>query len=164
MKILYVIRHAKSSWENFTVPDRERPLNDRGKKDAPEMANRLIERKIKIDAFVSSPAKRAKKTAKLFSKELGEKEEKIILVEDLYEASAETFFQVVADLDDKYHSVALFSHNPGITDFVNQLCQHVKIDNMPTAAVFAVEAETKHWNEFKSAEKKFLFFDYPKNS
>ena len=62
MKTLYIIRHAKSSWGDFSLPDFERPLNERGKKDAPEMAKRLLDKKINIDAFVSSPAKRAKST------------------------------------------------------------------------------------------------------
>ena len=66
-KTLLLIRHAKSSWDNFALTDFDRPLNDRGKNDAPEMAKRLIDKKINIDAFISSPAKRAKKTAKLLS-------------------------------------------------------------------------------------------------
>ena len=163
MKKLYVIRHAKSSWENFTVSDFERPLNDRGKKDAPEMAQRLADKKIKIDAFVSSPAKRAKKTAKLFAKAYHKKEEDIILVESLYEAAVSTFFDVVHNLDDGFDSVALFSHNPGITDFVNRLCDTMHIDNMPTCAVFAVEAGIRSWKDFGTAQKRFLFFDFPKN-
>lgn len=162
MKKLYIIRHAKSSWENFTVPDFDRPLNDRGKADAPEMAKRLIERKIKIDAFVSSPAKRAKKTAKLFAKAFDVKEEDIILLDRLYEASVATFFEVVTTLSDKFDSVAIFSHNPGITDFVNRLC-NARVDNMPTSSVFAIEIDIKKWHDFKDEEKKFLFFDYPKN-
>ncbi len=162
MKKLYIIRHAKSSWENFTVPDFDRPLNDRGKTDAPEMAKRLIDRKVKIDAFVSSPAKRAKKTAKLFCKELGEKDDNIILIDKLYEASVGTFYEVVTTLNDKFDAVAIFSHNPGITDFVNRLSE-VRVDNMPTCAVFAIEMDIKKWHDFKDVEKKFLFFDYPKN-
>lgn len=162
MRTIYIVRHAKSSWGDISLPDFERPLNERGKRDAPEMAARLKKRKVSIDAFISSPAKRAKKTAKLFCEEFGVDEKKIILVDSLYHAAQETFYNVIATLEDKHKSIALFSHNPGITDFVNTLCTGVNIDNMPTCAVFAVEMKLDKWKQFKSAEKKFLFFDYPK--
>ncbi|MEO6488328.1 MAG: histidine phosphatase family protein [Ferruginibacter sp.] len=164
MKKLFLVRHAKSSWENFSVADRDRPLNARGKQDAPEMAKRLLDKKIRIDAFVTSPAKRAKKTCKIFCKEFEHKEADILEVGKLYEASTETFFQVVSELDSNANCVAIFSHNPGITDFANMLCEHVKIDNMPTCGIFAVECHIKTWNEFGDSKKTFLFFDYPKSS
>ena len=162
MKKLYIIRHAKSSWGDFSLPDFERPLNERGKTDAPVMAKKLLEKKIVIDAFVSSPAKRAKKTCKYFCTAYNVKEDKIIFVENLYLASLQTFFEVTKGLDDKYNSVALFSHNPGITEFANRLCQGVHIDEMPTCSVFAIEAPIKKWKDFKEAKKSFLFFKYPK--
>ncbi len=162
MKTLYLIRHAKSSWENTDVADFDRKLNERGLRDAPEMAKRLFKRVHHIDAFVSSPAKRAKKTCKFFCKEFGVKEEKIIYVEGLYLASTQTFAEVVSWLDDSIKSAALFSHNPGITDYANSLTNDIIIDNMPTCAIFSVQADVKHWKDFENAEKKFLFFDYPK--
>ena len=79
-KTLLLIRHAKSSWDISNLNDFERPLNDRGKKDAPAMAKRLLHKKISIDAFVSSPAKRAKKTAELFCQEYGKKDDDIIFI------------------------------------------------------------------------------------
>lgn len=162
MKQLFIIRHAKSSWGDFSIPDFDRPLNSRGKADSPEMANRLLEKNIKIDAFISSPAKRAKKTARLFCHEFGVNEDNIIFEEVLYLAPAETFFEVIKKLSDKLGYVAVFAHNPGITDFVNKLCTNVKIDEMPTCSIFAVEAAIINWSDFRKTEKKFLFFDYPK--
>ena len=162
MKTLYITRHAKSSWVDFTKPDFDRPLNDRGNKDAPEMAKRLLKRKVDIDAFVSSPAKRAKNTCKHFCKEFDVDTEKIIFIEKLYHASPQTFYDVIRGLDDKYRHVAVFSHNPGITDFVNTLCENVRVDNMPTCGVFAVELNIKAWKDFKEKENQYLFFDYPK--
>lgn len=164
MRHLYIVRHAKSSWGNIDLQDFDRPLNERGKKDAPEMARRLLERDIKMDAFVSSPAKRAKKTAGIFCDELGGNKKHIILVESLYHASDEIFYDVIQSFDDDYKHVAVFSHNPCITDFVNLLCPAVKIQNMPTCGIFAVAIPIKKWIDFKEAEKKFLFFDYPKNN
>ena len=115
-----------------------------------------------MDAFISSPAKRAKKTAEFFMKEFGEKEKNLTLVPSLYEASVNDFYHAVAQLNDDDDTVALFSHNPGITEFINSLeCSPVY--NMPTSAVFALQIKIKHWREFKEAKKEFLFFDYPKN-
>ena len=130
-KILLVVRHAKSSWDIGTLNDFERPLNERGKKDAPLMAKRLMDRNIPIDAFVSSPAKRAKKTAELFCETFGKKEDSILYISMLYHATAEVFYEVVEQLDDSSNTVALFSHNPGITEFVNSLTDGPPIDNFP---------------------------------
>ena len=81
---------------------------------------------------------------------------------ELYHASPETFFEVVQSLNDAANTVALFSHNPGITAFVNQLTEAVRIDNMPTCGIFAVSMEGVSWKHFKQEKKDFLFFDYPK--
>ena len=144
------------------MSDSERPLNERGKKDAPEMAKRLRKRGLKIDAFVSSPAERALRTARYFAKEFDEKKDDILVEKALYAAMPAQFEQVVATLKDKFDTVALFSHNPGMTDYVNTLCA-VRTDNMPTCGAFAVQADVKSWADFAKAEKAFLFFDYPKN-
>ena len=156
------MRHAKSGWDDPSLSDIERKLTHRGKSDAKLMAKRLQERSIEIDAFVSSTAKRAKKTAKIFMKEFEKDKKKLQLTASLYEASVKDFYDVIESLDDKDKTVALFSHNPGITDFVNSL-DCTPVYDMPTCSVFAVKAKTKNWKDFRAAEKEFLFFDYPKN-
>ncbi|MEP6616953.1 MAG: histidine phosphatase family protein [Ginsengibacter sp.] len=161
MKTLLLVRHAKSSWDSAAITDFDRPLNERGKSEAPMMAKRLKELEIDIDVFISSPAKRAKKTAKLFARELDKKENHIIYVTNLYNASAKDFYEVIQGIDDKYKTVAIFSHNPGITEFANILTSKM-VDNMPTSSVYVVKAFTKKWIEFKDTEKEFWFFDYPK--
>ncbi len=143
------------------VPDFDRSLNERGRKDAGEMAKRLHERKVHIDVYLSSPAKRAKKTAKYFCKELSGNEDKIILIDRLYPASEPAFYDTIQSLHELYKQVAIFSHNPSITDFANSLCGEVKIANMPTCSIFAVSFKG-NWADFRSLEKKFMFFDYPK--
>lgn len=163
MKTLLLIRHAKSSWNDSSLPDIERPLNERGKHDAPVMAKKIIDKNVEIDAFVSSPAKRAKKTAELFMKAFNIDKEKLIIGPSLYEAPAKTFFVVIESLKDEFNSVAIFAHNPGITDFVN-LLNCYPVYEMPTCAVFAIKIDTKKWEAFKDADKEFLFFDYPKNA
>jgi phosphohistidine phosphatase len=162
MKTLLLIRHAKSSWDDPKLSDFERTLTERGKSDAKMMAKRIKDKSIEIKFFVSSPAKRAKKTAKIFMKEFDEKEKNLLLFPSLYEGSVQNFYDAVEGLDQKEDKVALFAHNPGISDFVNSLdCSPVY--NMPTCAVFALKIKTKDWKEFREAEKEFLFFDYPKN-
>jgi phosphohistidine phosphatase len=88
--------------------------------------------------------------------------DEIQAVDALYEAPLETFYSVVAGLDNKHDAVALFAHNPGITAFANTLTE-VRTDNMPTCSLFAVQADTDDWKTFRESSKKFLFFDYPKN-
>ena len=84
------------------------------------------------------------------------------MIEALYGATQTEFLQTVKDINDKYSTVAVFSHNPGITDFASSLT-NVRVDDMPTCAVFALQIGTDSWKDFQTAEKSFLFFDYPKN-
>ncbi len=161
MKQLLLIRHAKSDWGNPGLADFDRPLNERGKKNAPEMAQRLLDKKIIIDTFVASPAKRAAKTAKYFTEVYNLSKNEIIFKEELYMAATSHFLQVISNLSDKDNSVAIFSHNNGITDFANQLTT-ARIDNIPTCGIFAIKINCKSWADFEKTEKEFWFFDYPK--
>jgi phosphohistidine phosphatase len=162
MKTLLLIRHAKSGWDDPSLSDFDRTLTDRGKSDAKMMAKRIKERPIEIDLFVSSSAKRAKKTAKIFVNEYDGKEKKILLMPSLYEGSVKDFYKAIESLDDKEKHVAVFAHNPGITEFVNSL-ECFPVYNMPTCSVVALKIKTKCWKDFREAEKELLFFDYPKN-
>ena len=162
MKTLILIRHAKSDWSNEGLSDSERPLNERGKKDAPEMAQRLRKKGLKIDSFISSPAKRAFRTARFFAKEFDMNKDEIRIENTLYGALPSQFEQTVSLLKERENTVALFSHNPGITEYANTLSS-VHTDNIPTCGIFAVQANVQSWKEFAKAEKNFLFYDYPKN-
>lgn len=162
MKMLILVRHAKSSWGDASLPDDQRPLNERGKKDAPEMARRLLSKKIDIDLFLSSPAKRALKTAKIFAEEMEHKKKDVETDPQLYAAGVSDFSEVIGRIDDSHTVVVVFSHNPGITEYANTLTS-VRLDNMPTGSTFAVQADVNSWQDFAAAEKQFLFFDYPKN-
>ena len=162
MKTVILVRHAKSSWDSDALSDFERPLNDRGKKDAPDMAQRLLSRKVGIDTFISSPAKRARKTAQLFVKEYNVPEESILYKSELYHALPEAFYEVIDKLEDQRLNIAIFSHNPGITAFANSLTENMELDNIPTCGVFAIKINIEKWREFRVARKEFWFFDYPK--
>lgn len=162
MKTLLLIRHAKSSWSDASQQDFDRTLNERGHKDAPEMAKRLLKKNITVDAFISSPAKRALTTCKYFAEAYKRKEKEIIFKPELYLAPVTAFYHVIGNIDDSLHNIAVFAHNPGISEFANELT-NVNIDNMPTCSIFAVSVNTESWQNFLKSEKKFMFFDYPKS-
>ena len=161
MKNVIVVRHAKSSWDNITQRDFDRPLNDRGNRDAPMMAQRLLKRGVEISAFISSPANRAFSTATYFAEAFDVKKKNIVVADALYHAEVNVFYDVINGLIDELKTVVLFSHNPGITSFVNSLTQ-THIDNMPTCGIFAVKADIKSWRDFGLGTREFCFFDYPK--
>jgi phosphohistidine phosphatase len=161
LKTLLLIRHAKSDWNDASLSDFDRPLNERGKRDAPLMAQRLLDKKIGIDLFVSSPAKRAKKTATIFAEAYGLDKKQVEFYDELYLAPETVFSAVISKLKNNTAAVAIFAHNPGITDFANSLTNS-RIDDMPTCCIFAVQGACNSWNEFATAKKTFLFVDYPK--
>lgn len=163
MKTLYLVRHAKSSWKDASLSDSERPLNKRGEKDAPEMGRRLALRKIKPDLLLSSPAKRAYATAKKIAIEMEYPDKDIKTNEALYHAGPQRLLNIIREQDDKFESIMLFGHNPGLTDFANLFSKEY-IDNIPTTGVFAINIQTDKWKAVKDAAVEFLFYDYPKKT
>ena len=164
MKTLYIIRHAKSSWDAMNVDDFERPLNERGKRDAPRMAKRLKEKEIHPDLMITSPAKRALSTSKRIAKILGYPKQNISEERQLYHPDEETILPVVQKFNNKFAHIILCSHNPGLTEFVNTLMDgEVDIDNVPTCGIVALRFETEQWSEINWGLGKLLFFDYPKS-
>lgn len=161
MKKLLIIRHAKSSWVNSNETDFERPLNDRGRKNAPDMAERILKRNILPDVIICSAAKRTVETSLLMMKQFGLQQLQLVKKQELYLATPETILETILLLDDAWQTAAIIAHNPGVTDFVNSLCE-VKVDDMPTCAVYAIQIKTDSWKNFSTAAKEFLFFDYPK--
>lgn len=160
MKSLLIIRHAKSNID-IDLDDFDRTLNNRGHKDAQDMAQRLIKKEIRIDKFISSPAKRALTTAAYFAKAYQVAEGEILQIPNLYEPGQDAFVDAILSIDDEVNTAAVFSHNPGITYFVNSLTE-AKIDNMPTCAVFGVKIDCNHWKDILHSKITFWFFDYPK--
>lgn len=161
MKQLLIIRHAKSSWALKGQDDFDRPLNDRGHRDAPAMAQHLLKKHIHIDLFISSTAKRAITTAGYFAEAYQVIKKDIRGEQKLFHAYPMVFYDVIRTLEDTVTTVAIIAHNPGITLFANELTT-TKIDNLPTCGIFAIKADSRHWADFESAKKTFWFFDYPK--
>ncbi|MBN2000307.1 histidine phosphatase family protein [candidate division KSB1 bacterium] len=159
-KRLYIVRHAKSSWDNPDLDDFDRPLNERGKKDATFMGKKLAEQHVHPDIIVSSPAKRAIKTAKLLGKQLDYPQKAIKKVKEIYEAGTQTLVKVLKQIDDSYHKVLLIGHNPGLSDLANYLCGH-PVENIPTTGIYIVDFDIDSWQDI-SQNGTFAGFEYPK--
>lgn len=162
MKTLYLLRHAKSSWSFDELSDQERPLNDRGRDDAPRMGQALARRHIAPDLLVSSPAVRALSTAALVAKELDYPHDKIEVEAGIYGTDVDGLLAVIRALPDAAESVLLVGHNPTITDTVNALSPS-DISEMPTAAVVCLKFSTEQWAAVSKANAEFYFYDYPRN-
>jgi len=161
MKILYLIRHAKSSWKDESLTDHDRPLNKRGKRDAPFMGQKLHEMGVAVDVLLASTAIRTSKTAKAFAKALNFPEGKITFSKELYLASALRLLEVIQRQGEKRTAVALVGHNPELTELSNLLSDYYLL-NIPTAGVVGIQFEVQNWKEVKPKSGKMLFFDYPK--
>lgn len=162
MKILYLFRHAKSSWSFDDLSDQERPLNDRGRDDAPAMGQALGKRHICPDFIVSSPAVRAMSTAVLVARELQYPSNKISINTGIYGADTDDLLAIIHALPDSAASVLLVGHNPTITETANALSP-ATVSEMPTAAVVCLHFECDKWEEVSKMNADFYFYDYPRN-
>jgi phosphohistidine phosphatase len=161
MKTLTLVRHAKSSWHDTNLSDRERPLNKRGLRDAPIMGRRAVEAGIRPSLIISSPAVRAWTTAKVFATELGYPVEFLQREDDIYLASLDRLLEVVASQDAGFNNLMVFGHNPGLTDFANYLSPGLT-NNLPTAGIVSVEFDRDDWLLFERPKTELLVYDYPK--
>lgn len=162
MKTIILVRHAKSSWKDSSLSDFVRPLNKRGKRNAPFMGQKLKERHIMPDLILSSPAKRARKTAIAIAKALDYPKKKIKFKGKMYHASERYLVEVVKNLDDQIETVMLFGHNPSFNDFANMLLKKYRIDNIPTTGVCCIRFDCNRWRNVRDGQGKIVFFDYPK--
>jgi len=144
MKTLYVLRHAKSSWDNAELADFDRPLNDRGESTAPFMGEFMAANGFEPQVIVSSPAVRARRTAQL-AKEGANMPAEIIYDDRIYEASPRTLQTVAASIDDRFDSAMLVGHNPGMEGFVRLLTG--RSEEMPTAALAVIDLDIERWAE-----------------
>jgi phosphohistidine phosphatase len=160
MKTLFLVRHAKSSRDDPSLPDRIRPLDDRGRQDAPKMGKRLAKRDVKPDLVVSSPALRALTTAQLIAEEVGYKRKDIVVDDRLYASNPDDLLAVIRELDKKLDRVMLVGHNPEFTDLAHRLSS--EIIDMPTSAVAEISFDTKAWSDVGEIEPARAMLDYPK--
>lgn len=144
MKRLFVLRHAKSSWEEADLTDFDRPLNDRGLKAAPLMGKLMRDRNFLPQIILSSPAKRARQTVELVQK-AGHLDAELKFDKRIYEADPRTLAKIVSELDDGLETALLVGHNPGIEGLVRFLTGSTV--SMPTAALAVIDLDIDGWRE-----------------
>lgn len=162
MKTLFLVRHAKSSRDDTAMSDKDRPLNDRGKRDAPKMGERLAKRDVKPDLVLSSPATRALTTAEIIAKKLDYKVKDIVVDERLYAVGADDLLEVVHKLGDKLERVMVVGHNPELSALAHRFSS--EITHMPTCAVAEFTFDAKSWSNVSKDKPVKVALDYPKQS
>jgi phosphohistidine phosphatase len=144
MKTLLLLRHAKSSWENDHLSDHERPLNRRGLSDAPRMGQLLAREELVPDLILSSTAKRAASTAEALAQAAGY-EDNIYYTRELYHADADTYIDLLKEVDNRYRCVMMVGHNPGLEELVADLSEHH--ERMPTGAMAYFKVAIADWQD-----------------
>lgn len=162
MKIIYFIRHAKSSWDDPSLNDHDRPLNKRGKRDGPVMARRLLGLDVAPDGILSSSARRARQTAEYFKDVLSV--DNAIYLQELYHAWPPTIEAQVSKLPDEWETVLVFGHNPGYTDLANKLKNDLYIGNVPTCGIIGARSDVSEWKDFTLAGAERIAYLYPKQT
>ena len=160
--ILYLIRHAKSSWAVRGLSDHQRPLNERGRSDAPRMFERLLAHAQPPQLVVSSDAVRAASIAEILVDRLELAAERFVRDERLYHADAGRIAALARELPDSAPVAALVGHNPGMTHAANELAEDLRLDNLPTCGIVGIRFDVAHWSDL--AAGTLHYFDYPKNA
>jgi phosphohistidine phosphatase len=163
MRLLTLIRHAKSSWDDSSLSDFERPLNERGQRDAPVMAARAVQFFERPDRLISSPALRAITTARIFAQTLKISDADIVIQQKIYAASAGSLLNIVQSFSDSDHHVMLFGHNPGLSDLAHLLAPST-FDGLPTCGIAHLALSGKTWDEAAPDCGDLLRFTYPKET
>lgn len=162
MKQLYLVRHAKSSWKNASLADIDRPLNNRGLTNAPEMATRLVEAGVAVDLIISSPANRALTTAHYLASKTGYEENNILLQPLLYFGGSSAMLDIIQNTPSSLQSLMLVGHNPDMTSLFNILCGY-QTENMPTCAIASIHFQNT-WSDVCADSGLLADYDYPKKS
>ena len=174
MKTIILIRHAKSSWSDVSLPDHDRPLNGRGKRDAPRMAAFLAREglpnlaaelgsSLTVDGILTSTAKRARRTARAFTEAFGLSSDEVLQQPQLFHARSEAIQRSIQRLPDQWETVLVFGHNPGFTDAANEMISEAGyIDNVPTCGIVVSTNPIASWKQWQLAEAQQRAFYYPK--
>jgi phosphohistidine phosphatase len=160
MKTLFLVRHAKSSWNDPTLADEDRPLNTRGERDAPKMGKRLAQRDVKLDLILSSPASRAITTAQVLADKLDYKLKNIVVDDRLYPGAANALLKSVHNLGNKLNCVMIVGHHPALSTLAHRLSSN--ITHMPTCAVAQFTFQAKSWRDVSGATLVAVALDLPK--
>jgi phosphohistidine phosphatase len=161
MKTLVIVRHAKSSWDDHSISDHQRPLSKRGLKDAPLMGARLAEWGPPVDRVISSSAIRALTTAEIITREMGLPWDEIQIEDALYHATEEEMLDLITEQEDYLDGLMLFGHNPGMTYLIMNLSE-LDFDNLPTCGVAILQFEVDSWSDIGEAVAVNAEIDFPK--
>lgn len=161
MKSLYIVRHAKSSWDHPGLEDYQRPLLEKGKKRTKYIVDYLLQNKTHVDLILSSHAKRALETAKIIASAIGYAEDKIMISKNIYHGDVDNLFNHFYDLSDDVRSLMMVGHNPTFTYFANYF-MNKPIDNLPTSGVVCIEFQTDTWSDFLEVPRKTRFVITPR--
>jgi phosphohistidine phosphatase len=162
MKTLTIVRHAKSDWGNDNLEDIHRPLSESGYADAKALSKQVLKKMEVPDYWLTSPAIRAYSTALIFANTFKYNSEKMSIKKSIYEATIKNLKQVINQIPDNFNNVILFGHNPGLTNFFNEVSDSYA-DNIPTCGTLHLKANTNKWKDFFSKKIENDFTAYPKD-
>lgn len=160
MKTLYLIRHAKASWDQQDLTDFDRPLTELGKTHAHDIGKQLQAQNIKPDLIISSPAVRAMTTAEIIAEELKYPVDKIVKNQQIYTGGVEELLEIIQSIKPVHKNVLFFGHNPSLTWLMHFLCEDARM-NIPTCGVVAIELGMRNWQDLTEAEGRVVTFLHP---
>jgi phosphohistidine phosphatase len=163
MRRLTLVRHAKSDWKNSELKDFDRPLNRRGQKEAPQMAQQLAAQQVRVDLMLTSPAVRALETARVFAGALNYPLRRLKNEERLYLAPPSDILEVVRGVGTRVRHLMLFGHNPGLSEFALALGNNPDLGELPTCAVYSVELDIRSWTDAKFGDALNPSLQHPKS-
>jgi phosphohistidine phosphatase len=161
MKTLYLVRHAKSSWQYPDLDDFERPLNKRGRQNAALIGDRLKKSKVTADLIMSSPATRAAMTARIIAAKIVYPLARIRYSEAIYEASDHALLHIIKRLDKSLHRAMIVGHNPALNELANYVGDQA-ISNIPTCGICCLELDISSWASMGEHCGQLKFFEFPK--
>lgn len=161
MKTLFLVRHAKSSWKHANLTDHDRPLSERGERDAPFMGELLKKHNVIPDVIICSTAARAKQTAELLSGGMGFPKSKIEFEKNIYESTSGMLLDIINSKNGDYNSLMIIGHNPGMTTLSSYLSGEY-IDNLPTCSIAAIRFDIDDWAKIGTEKGDLIWLEYPK--
>ena len=162
MKTIFLLRHAKSSWNDSSIEDHDRPLNKRGNLNAPFMGERLKNRSVSPSRVYCSTALRASRTAEIICQKIGYKPDKISYLSELYHADTQELVRHIQQIPNQIKSAMLVGHNPGLSELAAYEWG-IPLSNLPTCGILEVIFNKDTWKDITRNDVKVVNFDYPKN-
>ena len=163
MKTIYLVRHAKSSWNDPSLKDIDRPLRKRGVKDAGKMADFLLSERVHPDLIISSHATRALSTARIFARALHYHAGRIRIDERIYDDLEDSFGEILRQVNEKFEDLMIFGHDPSMTSLLNRLASK-RYEKIPTSGVARIDFRVREWAAVTKGRGKLGYLRFPKNT